>query len=83
MSDALKHINNPEPFIVRAREAGRARDGALPKTLCPHPVSAVEQYVDDDGLVGRNGRPTNLFQCMLCNNLLRLVDFHGKEATDG
>lgn len=83
MSDALKYINNPDPMIVRAREAGRAKAGDLPKTLCPHPVSAIGQYVDDDGAVGRDGRPTNLFACTLCNHLLRLVDFHGNEAMDG
>jgi len=83
LSDILKHIPNPEPMIIRAREAGRAESGALAPTLCPHPISAVLQYVDDDGTVGRDGRPTNLWQCTVCNHLLRLVDFHGTEASDG
>lgn len=83
MNDFIKHINNPEPAIIRAREAGRAASGELLRTECPHPVSAIDMVVDDDSGVNRNARPTNLFICSICNHKLRLVDFYGTEARDG
>lgn len=83
MSDILKHINNPDPEIVRLREFSRGRAGEVRNTNCRHPMSAIDWVVDDDSSVGRNGRPTNLFVCGACNGMLRLVDFNGKEAVDG
>ena len=83
MTDIIKHIDSPTPEIIRFREAARARAGEVSTKGCPHPVSAIDWVVDDDGTTGRNGRPTNLFVCTVCNNFLRLVDFNGIEAKDG
>jgi hypothetical protein len=63
--------------------AGRAAAGEVRKTGCPHPMSAVGQFMDDMPGVDRSGRPTNLFECTICRNLLRLVDWNGNEAVDG
>ena len=82
MTDIIKHINSPDGSIIRAREAARAKAGEVPNVGCPHPVSAIEWVVDDDGRVDRNGKPLNLFVCGVCNGLLRLVDFNGREAQD-
>lgn len=82
MSDVLKHLSSPDPEIFRLRESARAKAGEIKKTNCPHPVSAIDWIIDDDGAVGRYGRPTNLFMCSACGGFLRLVDFNGKEASD-
>jgi hypothetical protein len=81
MNDFMKNIPNPEPWILRAQAKGQVKAGAYKKTLCPHPVSAVDQFVDQEP--GRVDRPTNLFQCSICNSFLWLVDPHGTEAKDG
>lgn len=83
MTDILRHIENPDPEILRRKEEARARSGAVVTNGCPHPMSAVEQFVDDDPGTSRNARPTNLFLCGVCRNFLRLVDFNGTEAKDG
>lgn len=77
----IRPISNPEADTLRKMEIGRAKDGRLPKSPCPHPASAVELYVDEEP--GRAGRPTNLFHCGICKNLLFLVDAHGQTASDG
>lgn len=82
MTDIIKHIGNPDPEIIRLREAARASAGQVKNNGCPHPVSAIDWVVDDDSATGRNGRPTNLFVCGVCSGLLRLVDFNGIEAKD-
>jgi len=82
MSDILKHISNPDPEIVRLREAARGKAGQVRQSGCPHPMSAIDWVVDDDSSIGRNSRPTNLFVCSACHGLLRLVDFNGVEAAD-
>lgn len=82
MTDPIKHIDSPDAGIIRAREAARAKSGAVAVTGCPHPVSAIDWVIDDNGQVGRNGRPLNLFVCGICGGLLRLVDFNGVEAKD-
>lgn len=82
MSEILKHINSPDPEIIRLREAARARAGEVMDTGCPHPMSAIDWVVDDDSNTGRNARPTNLFVCSVCHAFLRLVDFNGNEAKD-
>ena len=83
MSDILKHISNPDPEIVRLRESARGKAGQVKVSGCLHPMSAIDWVVDDDGSIGRQSRPTNLFVCSACSGLLRLVDFNGKEALDG
>jgi hypothetical protein len=82
MTDSLKYLNSPDAEIIRARESARAKAGAVPVTGCPHPVSAIDWVIEDNGQVNRNGRPLNLFVCGVCGGLLRLVDFNGVEAKD-
>jgi len=82
MSDVLKHIESPDPAIMRAKEAAKARAGEIPQTPCPHPASAIDWVIDEDTRIHRQV-PTNLFVCSLCKQMLRLVDFNGKEAIDG
>jgi hypothetical protein len=77
----IKQIGNPESNLLWAKERAAAVDGRMPLTPCPHPMSAIEQFVDEEH--GREGRPTNLFACGVCKRLLRLIDAHGKEALDG
>lgn len=79
--EIVKNIGNPESHLLWAKESAAAKDGRLPANACPHPISAIEQYVDEEP--GREGRPTNLFACGICHRLLRLFDAHGKEALDG
>ena len=83
MSDVIKHLDFPNPEIFRLREAARGKAGEVKNVGCPHPVSAIEWIVDDERSTGRDGRPTNLFVCGVCNGFLRLVDFNGNEAPDG
>lgn len=77
----IKPLVNPEASILRNKEVAAAKDGRLPPTLCPHPLSAVIQWVDKEP--GREDRPTNFFQCQACNRNLFLVDAHGRAAVDG
>lgn len=83
MDDIVKNRNDYEATVVRNMQRAHAADGTLPVAKCPHPISAVEQFVDDMGYRNRYMRPTNLFQCTICNQYLCLVDFHGREAKDG
>lgn len=83
MSDFVKRIDSPDAAVVRMRELARAKAGKVVNTGCPHPVSAIEQFVDDAGYVGRNDKPVNLFMCTICSSLLRLVDYNNTEAQDG
>jgi hypothetical protein len=83
VSDSLKHLPSPDPRIVRARLKAAAKAGEIPVSPCPHPVSAIQQYIDEVATRDRYSRPTNLFECMLCHQQLRLVDFNGKDAKDG
>lgn len=78
----IKHIENPDPMLARLRESARAKSQAMPHNGCPHPMSALSHFVDRTGTTDRYDRPTNLFQCELCHNLLRVVDFWGNEASD-
>lgn len=78
----IKHHNNPDPVLARLREQARAKAHAIAYKGCPHPVSAISQFVDRTGTTERYDRPTNLFQCELCGNLLRLTDFYNNEASD-
>lgn len=77
--DIVRHIVNPDTWILRNQERARAK--LTKPSVCPHPLSAIEQFVDEEP--GRAGRPTNLYQCVACKSLLRLVDFWGQEAADG
>lgn len=79
--EIVKNIGNPESYLLWSKQVVAAKDGRLPVNICPHPLSAIEQYADEEP--GRKGRPTNLFECTICHRLLRLIDAHGKSATDG
>jgi len=79
--DIVKQVVNPESYLLWAKQVAAAKDGRMPPSACPHPLSAVEIYVDDTP--GREDRPTNLFECTICHRLLRLFDAHGKESSDG
>lgn len=77
----MKYIDNPDPRILRLQAQTQAKHNEYPTTACPHPASAIGQFIDEEA--GRAGRPTNLFQCDICKTLLWLVDPYGKTATDG
>lgn len=77
----ISPVHNPEAKILRDQAVAAAKDGRLPPTPCPHPLSAIIQWVDEEK--GREGRPTNLFECRQCGRNLFLVDAHGKTAVDG
>lgn len=79
--DIVKHIANPEAYALRSSARAAAKDGRAQPTGCPHPVSAIVQFVDEEP--GRVGRPTNYFQCELCHTPLWLVDPFLNEAQDG
>lgn len=78
----VRHIENPDPVLARLRESARAQSQVTPYRGCPHPISAIAQFVDRTGTSERLDRPTNLFQCDLCKSLLRLCDFYNNEASD-
>jgi hypothetical protein len=77
--EIVKQVRNPDVWILRNQELARARKAPPPS--CPHPFSALEQFVDEEP--GRAGRPTNLFSCRICHSILWLSDAWGKEAADG
>lgn len=77
----IRHIANPEADTLRRQEIERAKAGTLVNVGCPHPLTAISQFADEEA--GREGRPTNLFQCDVCRALLFLVDAHGQTASDG
>ncbi len=76
----IRHIAQPEADLMRKSEVAAVRAGK-PDNQCPHPVSAIEQYVDK--VPGRVDRPTNLYQCTICHDTLWLVNPHGRAASDG
>lgn len=78
--EVVKRIDHPEIYNLWSREVFAAKDGRLPPTECPHPISSMEQYEDE--APGREGRPTNLFACGLCHRSLRLFDAFGKAASN-
>lgn len=81
--DTIKRINDPDPMLLRRQMRGQAAEGKIKPTGCPHPISALMQYEDDMGYVHRQGRPTNLFACSICNMHGRIIMFDGVEAKDG
>lgn len=83
MADIISHIGDPDPVILRDKDLAAALDGRMPPNACPHPMSAMEQFVDEEPGRARSGRPTNLFQCGVCHRLLWLVDAFGKPAAEG
>lgn len=84
MSDiSIKNIVQPEAEVLRLQYAGQFNSGQRPVTGCPHPISAIQHFVDDTGETKRNGRPINLLICTICQTEGRLVMFDGVTACDG
>ena len=80
--ELVRHIHNPEAFAFREKARGQAARGELERTACRHPMARMHQYVDDDPLRPREGRPLNLFECGDCHMRLWLVDPWGDTVTD-
>jgi hypothetical protein len=78
----LKPMFNIEAEIIRNKALAAAKRGEYPRSGCPHPVQAVEQFIDEDPSTRRNGRPTNLFECTICHSLLWLINPYGEAASD-
>lgn len=81
----LKHIPFPDLPLVRDRARAMAERDEFTEgqKACPHNVRAVSQMVDVVNTVDRHERPTNLFSCEICGQVLWLIDPYGKEARDG
>jgi len=73
----IKQIN-PDAQLMRKTEVLAAKD--RPATECPHPLNAVQQFIDDRP--GEPDLPVNLWQCGVCKSLIWLVDAHGKAVAD-
>ena len=78
----LKPIYNPEAWVMREKARGAANRGELRKSECRHPLEYIQQYIDDDPSVKRDGRPVNLFACGVCGCLLWFVDPWGEAVPD-
>ena len=78
----VKHIHNPEAWAIRDKLRGAANRGELAKTECTHPLAYLMQYIDDDPLLTREGRPVNLFECGVCHTHVWFVDPWGKALSD-
>lgn len=79
----IRTIPDPDPKILRMQYANKQRAGEFKPTGCPHPISAMEQAVDDTGYAHRHHRPTNMFFCSICKTPGRLVMYDGVEPSDG
>src|SRR4051812_44773460 len=81
----LRHVHNPEAMIMWDSAIASAKRGEymLRGLECPHPISSMRQFEDAEVEVNRKGRPTNLWQCGICNSLLALVDPYGRRGSDG
>lgn len=80
--ELVRPIYNPEAFVMREKFRGQASRGELPRTECKHPLPYLQQYIDDDPLVKRNGRPVNLYECGVCHTPLWMVDPWGEPIGD-
>ena len=78
----LRHLDKPEPRLLRIRAIHQALAGEYKKTECPHPLSRIGQFVDDTGSVVRPEDFVNMFECHDCHSLLWLSDPYGKDAAD-
>lgn len=78
----IKPIYNPEAFVFREKLRGAATRGDLKRTACRHPLAYLQQYIDDDPAVTRDGKPVNLFECGVCHTALWLVDPWGDPIGD-
>lgn len=81
--EIVKPIYNPEAFIMRDKAQSAARRGEVVRKDCKHPLEYLQQYLDDDPLIKRKGRPVNLFACGICGGLIWFVDAWGTPVSDG
>jgi len=80
-TDFISPVTHPQVADMWSSHVSACRDGRLPETDCPHPQMNIQQYVDC-APGQRDGDFVNLYECMLCHRLLRMVDGHGKAALD-
>jgi hypothetical protein len=78
----VKYIHNPEAFALRSKFTGMAERGEMDVTGCTHPLAYIEQYIDDDPLMKRAGRPVNLFECGVCRTPVWFCDPWGRPLSD-
>lgn len=80
--ELVKPIYNPEAWVIRNKAKGAAERGEIERTNCHHPLQFLQQYIDDDPSVKRDGKPVNLFECGVCHMLLWFVDPWGVPVAD-
>jgi len=80
--ELVRPIYNPEAFVFREKYRGQASRGELKRTECRHPLQYVQQYIDDDPAIKREGRPVNLYECGVCHMPLWMVDPWGSPVPD-
>lgn len=78
----VKPVYNPEAYVMREKFRGQANRGELQRTDCRHPLAYIQQYIDDDPLVQRAGRPVNLFVCGVCEMPIWFCDPWGDPLGD-
>lgn len=80
----VKHIQNPEAFIMREKYIGAAgrNQFTAQQRECSHPLAYLQQFVDDDPLLHREGRPVNLFACGVCHLPVWFSDPWGRPLSD-
>lgn len=83
MTEIFRNIADPDPSILRAQFRNQYAAGDRTRTGCPHPVSAIQFYEDVRSYRDKQGRPTNLCVCTICNTPGRMVMFDEVEAKDG
>ena len=81
-TELVKPIYNPEAYVLREKARGLASRGEMPKSDCTHPLRYIQQYIDDDPSVLREGKPVNLFECGICHIPIWFVDPWGNPLTD-
>lgn len=80
--EMMRQIINPEAWAMRDKFKAAATRGELPRTDCSHPMALLQQYIDDDPLIKRAGRPVNLFECGVCHMAIWFTDPWGKALSD-
>lgn len=69
--------------LLWEQEVTAAKTGKLPMSECPHPIGALNAFQQQDLQPGtRQTAMVNLFACDACKRLLRIVDAHGRSASD-
>jgi hypothetical protein len=80
----VRHIQNPEAFVMREKYIGAANRNEFEQSQrdCSHPLAYLQQFVDDDPLMRREGRPVNLFACGVCHLPIWFSDPWGRPLSD-